>query len=83
MQGTYRVLVADDNADVRAYIRGLLSGFYEVETAADGAEALEAVRRRRPDLLLSDVMMPRLDGFQLLATLRSHREYVDIPVILV
>jgi signal transduction histidine kinase/response regulator of citrate/malate metabolism len=78
-----RIVLADDNADMRAYIRELLGRFYEVETAADGAKAEEAVRRRRPDLLLADVMMPRLDGFQLLKALRTNHEYADIPIILV
>ena len=78
-----RIVLADDNADMRAYIRELLGRCYQVETAADGVETLDAVRRRRPDLILADVMMPRLDGFQLLKTLRSNPEYADIPVVLV
>jgi signal transduction histidine kinase len=78
-----RIVLADDNADMRAYIRDLLGRFYEVETAADGTEALEAVARNPPDLILADVMMPGHDGFQLLKELRTSREYAEIPVILV
>jgi signal transduction histidine kinase len=78
-----RVVLADDNADMRAYIRELLGRFYAVEATADGAEALDAVRRSRPDLILADVMMPRLTGFELLKTLRESPEYADIPIILV
>jgi signal transduction histidine kinase/DNA-binding response OmpR family regulator len=78
-----RIVLADDNADMRAYVRELLARFYEVETAADGLGALEAVRQKPPDLVMADVMMPRLDGFQLLKTLRNHQEYANIPVILV
>jgi signal transduction histidine kinase/ActR/RegA family two-component response regulator len=76
-----RVLLADDNADMRAYIRELLGPLYEVEAVADGADALEAARRERPDLILTDVMMPRMDGFELLTTLRADRGLCDIPVI--
>ncbi|MGL4554299.1 MAG: hybrid sensor histidine kinase/response regulator, partial [Gemmataceae bacterium] len=61
--GRPRVLVADDNADMRQYVTRLLAGRYEVEAVADGEAALAAARRRPPDLVLTDVMMPRLDGF--------------------
>jgi signal transduction histidine kinase len=62
-----RVLWADDNADMRDYVQRLLSERYDVEAVADGQEALEAAFREAPDLVLSDVMMPRLDGFGLCA----------------
>jgi signal transduction histidine kinase len=77
-----RVVVADDNADLRLYLTRLLEPYYEVEAARDGQEALDAVRRKRPALLISDVMMPRLDGFGLLEALRKDRELVGVPVIL-
>ncbi len=77
-----RILLADDNADMRAYVRDLLGAHYQVELAMDGQQALEAARRSRPDLILSDIMMPRLDGFGLLKALRSDRTLQDIPVIL-
>ena len=77
-----RVLLADDNADMRSYVRELLSSLYDVETVADGAEALEAARRSRPDLILTDVMMPKLDGFALLQAVRADRELRDVPVIM-
>jgi signal transduction histidine kinase/DNA-binding response OmpR family regulator len=76
-----RILLADDNADMRDYVRRLLSEQYEVEVVADGKLALEAAWRQRPDLILSDVMMPRLDGFGLLQALRNDAELRDIPVI--
>ena len=79
---TARVLVADDNSDMRDYVRRLLSPYYFVEMVGNGAEALEAIRRERPDLVLSDVMMPALDGFGLLATIRADRRFTDLPVIL-
>ena len=76
-----RILLADDNADMRDYVRRLLSEQYEVEVVADGKLALEAAWRLRPDLILSDVMMPGLDGFGLLQALRNDAELRDIPVI--
>jgi signal transduction histidine kinase len=76
------VLLADDNADMRIYVGRLLAGRYTVEAVDDGQEALEAARRRRPDLVLSDVMMPRLDGFGLVAALRAAPELRDLPIVL-
>ncbi|NJL23602.1 MAG: response regulator [Leptolyngbyaceae cyanobacterium SM1_3_5] len=79
---TPRILLADDNADMRDYVQRLLSEFYEVEAVADGEAALQAIDRRIPDLVLTDVMMPRLDGFGLLQALRSRPETQEIPIIL-
>ncbi|HZI14480.1 MAG TPA: histidine kinase dimerization/phospho-acceptor domain-containing protein, partial [Myxococcus sp.] len=78
-----RVLLADDNADMRAYVLRLLSDAgWTVEAVRDGTEALEALRAQAPDLVLSDVMMPGLDGFGLLAALRADPRTADVPVIL-
>ncbi len=80
---TGHILLADDNADMRAYVERLLStSGFTVETAADGEAALEAVRRRRPDLIVSDVMMPGLDGFGLLSRIRADEKLKDVPFIL-
>jgi len=77
-----RVVVADDNADMRAYVQRLLNRDYEVAVFPDGASALEAIRANPPDLVLSDVMMPRLDGFGLLRALRDDPNSREIPIIL-
>jgi PAS domain S-box-containing protein len=77
-----RVILADDNADMRAYVRELLTPAYVVETVADGEEALAAARRQRPDLILTDVMMPRLDGFGLLAAIRRDDSLRSVPVVI-
>jgi PAS domain S-box-containing protein len=78
-----RVLLADDNADMREYVTRLLTARgWEVEGVPDGRAALDAARARRPDLVLSDVMMPRLDGFGLLRELRADEALRDLPVIL-
>ncbi len=81
-QPAQRILLADDNADMREYVRRLLGGKYEVEAVADGEAALNAVRERTPDLVLTDVMMPKLDGFELLRELRADERLKTIPVIL-
>jgi PAS domain S-box-containing protein len=77
-----RILVVDDNADMRQYVARLLSERYEVEATADGQAALDAIHGRRPDLVLSDVMLPRLDGFGLLRALRHDPALKTLPVIL-
>ncbi|CAO3453549.1 Multi-sensor hybrid histidine kinase [Azospirillum largimobile] len=77
-----RVLVVDDNADMRDYLVRLLGAEFTVVTAADGEEALSILRQAKPDLVLSDVMMPRLDGFGLLAALRRDPVLRDVPVVL-
>ncbi|WP_169819702.1 hybrid sensor histidine kinase/response regulator [Corallococcus exiguus] len=77
-----RVLVVDDNADLRTYITGLLDASVTVETAEDGYAALQAIRARPPDLVLSDVMMPRLGGFGLLRELRADPRLRAIPFVL-
>jgi len=78
-----RLVLADDNADMRDYVRRLLGNAgYEVEAVADGQAALEAIERNPPELVLSDVMMPTLDGFGLLAAIRADERYRDIPILL-
>ena len=77
-----RVLVADDNADMREHLSHLLSKWWDVELVSDGQSALEAARRRKPDLILSDIMMPRLDGIGLIAALRAEPDLSNVPVIL-
>jgi PAS domain S-box-containing protein len=76
------VLVADDCADMRDYMRALLSPYYRVTTVPDGHEALAAAIELRPDLLLTDVAMPGLDGFGLLQALRGDSRTSTIPVIM-
>ena len=78
-----RILLADDNADMRDYVRRLLEqNGYEVEAVGNGLTAIDAAQARRPDLVLTDVMMPGLDGFGLLRELRADVNLADVPVIL-
>ena len=79
---TPRILLADDNADMQDYVKRLLSQQYEVEVVSDGLMALAATRQQVPDLVLTDVMMPNLDGFGLLQALRTHPQTREVPIIL-
>jgi signal transduction histidine kinase len=81
--GAPRILLADDNSDMRDYVARLLrERGWVVEAVGDGRAALTAAQARRPDLVLSDVMMPGLDGFALLHALRSESATAAIPVVL-
>jgi PAS domain S-box-containing protein len=77
-----RILWADDNADMRDYVSRLLAERFEVTAVSDGQAALEAIRAAPPDLVLSDVMMPRLDGFGLMREIRANPALNTVPVIL-
>ncbi|MEA3084633.1 MAG: hypothetical protein QOC89_2330 [Paraburkholderia sp.] len=78
-----RLLVVDDNADLREYMSRILrAAGHDVQLATDGVAALEAARAAPPDLILSDVMMPRLDGFGLLRELRADPELRDTPFLM-
>ena len=77
-----RLLLADDNADMREYVRRLLSRHWTVQAVADGQQALEAIRRQPPSLLVADVMMPGLDGLGLTRALRANPGTKGLPIIL-
>jgi PAS domain S-box-containing protein len=78
-----RILLADDNADMRDYVKRLLiSQQYKVESVGDGLAALDSARECVPDLVLTDVMMPGLDGFRLLQELRANPQTNKVPIIL-
>jgi CheY-like chemotaxis protein len=77
------VLLADDEETFRSWLRpSLEQAGYDVVTAADGLEALSQVRAEQPDLILLDVMMPRMDGFEVLTRLKSDPNTAAIPVVL-
>jgi signal transduction histidine kinase/DNA-binding response OmpR family regulator len=78
----FRVVVADDNADMREYVSRLLRARWDVEAVGDGHAALGALRARPADLLLADVMMPGLGGFELLRAVRADAATRNLPVIL-
>ncbi|MFF3453992.1 SpoIIE family protein phosphatase [Streptomyces sp. NPDC002730] len=77
-----RLLVVDDNADMRAYLTQLLQPDYDVLLAADGRAALEMALAQPVELVLSDVMMPRMDGFELVRALRADPRTARLPIVL-
>ena len=77
-----RILLADDNSDMRGYLRRLLENYAVVETCGDGEAAYQGICRERPDLVVSDVMMPVLDGFGLIEKVRNNEAIKDVPIIL-
>ena len=77
-----QVLCADDNADMRDYVRRLLADRYHVLAVSDGLTALRSAQEDPPDLVLTDIMMPGLDGFGLLRALRADARTRTLPVIL-
>jgi diguanylate cyclase (GGDEF)-like protein/PAS domain S-box-containing protein len=81
--GGSRILLAEDNADMRAFLERLLRPHWDVQVVSDGVEALEAATAAPPDLVLTDVMMPGLDGFGLLKALRAQPATQDVPVVMV
>lgn len=83
-EGKKKVLVVDDYAENVELLEELLaSNGYAVSTAYDGEEALEKVQKEHPDLILLDIMMPKMDGYQVCEALRNAEETKDIPIIFV
>lgn len=78
----YSILLVEDNRDLSAYLHGILEKTYDVRVAYDGEEALAVVNENMPDLILSDMMMPRMDGFTLCETIRNQEATSHIPFIL-
>jgi len=76
------LLLAEDNAEMRTYLRQLLAGRYRVIAVDNGRAALEAARQELPDVILSDVMMPGLDGLTLVEMVKSDEALRHIPVVL-
>jgi PAS domain S-box-containing protein len=77
-----RILLADDNADMLTYLSRILNPYWQVESVKNGVEALAAARREEPDLILSDVMMPNMNGFELLSEIRKDSSISHVPVLL-
>jgi signal transduction histidine kinase/DNA-binding response OmpR family regulator/ligand-binding sensor domain-containing protein len=76
------ILVVEDSADLREHIKLVLEPLYRVLTAADGREGIEKALEIIPDLIVSDIMMPELDGYELCRELKNHRDTSHIPIIL-
>ncbi len=79
----YRLLVVDDHDEIRHYISGVLEKAYTVRQAAHGREALEILENEKVDLIITDLMMPWLDGFELIEEVRQSEKWQHIPVMVV
>ncbi|MES2216996.1 MAG: ATP-binding protein [Pseudomonadota bacterium] len=77
------VLIVEDNIDVNQYICGVLSNDYRTESAYDGEEGLDKAKELHPDLILSDIMMPKMDGIRLISEIRKQLELTEVPIIVV
>lgn len=82
IHATSYILVVDDNADMREYLKNVLDKNFTVVTANNGSDALQKMQDHPPRLVLSDVMMPVMDGIQLLKAIKENKKYQRIPVIL-
>jgi signal transduction histidine kinase/ligand-binding sensor domain-containing protein/DNA-binding response OmpR family regulator len=80
--GEETVLVVEDNVDMRQYIKNSLEPGYRVIEAADGREGIDKAQEIIPDLIISDIMMPGVDGYELCRELKNHRETSHVPIIL-
>ena len=76
------ILVVEDNPDMNAYLVATLAETYRVESALDGMEGLQKALAFKPDLILSDLMMPRMSGDQMISALRQYPEMSDTPIVL-
>ncbi len=76
------VLIVDDHEDLRLYLRQELKKKYDIIEAADGLQALDLVSASRPDIIICDIMMPGMDGIEVVKTLKEDPENARIPVIL-
>ena len=83
MSSGFRVVVIDDDADLRTLIKLTLefTAGWEVTTAADGAEGIEAVRSLKPDAAVIDIMMPDIDGYEVCRRLKADPETADVPLV--
>jgi signal transduction histidine kinase len=77
-----RILFVEDNADLRAFVSRSLAPHYRVDTASDGKQALKHVLQQKPDIVLTDIMMPEMDGYTLCRRLKNDRATAKIPVVL-
>lgn len=77
-----RLLIVDDNADIRAYVRSLFSSDFQIMEAANGIDGLEQAIENVPDLIISDLMMPQMDGFTFCKHIKSHTATDHIPVLM-
>ena len=81
-RGKTRILIADDEPNIRTLVSSMLGKDYAVLEASDGEEALSIARRQKPDLVLMDVMMPKVDGYAACSIIKAARTTKGIPVVM-
>ena len=81
-EDTYKVLITEDNVELLMLMKQLLKPYYRVYTAKNGVEALEIIHKKELDLIISDVMMPEMGGYELTEALKSDPNYHHLPIIL-
>ncbi len=84
MEQQYKILVVDDDPDIIEAITTILESVdeYEVHTARDGLQCIEAIKQNPPDLLILDLLMPRMDGFAVVRELREKPHYGKLPIMI-
>ena len=80
-EGKPKMLLVDDNADMRAFIKGFMKNDYQITEAIDGKDAIEQLSVQLPDIILSDIMMPRMDGIDLIKAIKDNEDWRKIPLI--
>jgi CheY-like chemotaxis protein len=83
MENTKTIMVVDDNPDIITIVRTILEGKgFNVLSASSGIECIEALKSQKPDLIVLDIMMPEMDGLEVLTRLKSMSEFNNVPVVL-
>ena len=79
-----KILIIDDNQDDQLILKRMFNtwNYFDISTADNGEEGLERVKQEQPDLIMLDVLMPRMNGFEVLNKLKNTPEYADIPVVI-
>ncbi len=77
-----RVLIVDDSPVALSFLRAVFQGTYDVDTAVDGEDAMQKVIAHAPDIVVTDSLMPKVDGFELIGLLRAHPPAASIPVVM-
>ena len=82
MSQRLRALIVDDSPVALSFLRAVFHGTYDVETAVDGEDAMQKATAQPPDIVVTDSLMPKVDGFELIALLRAHPPTASIPVVM-
>jgi CheY-like chemotaxis protein len=83
MENNKTIMVVDDNPDIITIVRTILEGKgFNVLSASSGPECLDALKSQRPDLIVLDIMMPEMDGLEVLTRLKAMSEFTNVPVVL-